>query len=101
MNVDENDHNHRKLAGLGLFLSQGVINPEPKPAPKKQVPVKHYEPTTSVKDYARPFFCKTCHIDCTSDSALEAHLNGKNHMKKLRQLGKIFKILIIFSLIQT
>ena len=46
-----------------------------------------YEPTVSVKDYARPFFCKVCHIDCNSDDALEAHLNGKNHKKKLRKLN--------------
>ena len=61
-------------------MTQGVSEP--------RASSQDYEPSVSVKDYARPFFCKVCHIDCTSDSALEAHLIGKNHMKKLRQLGK-------------
>ena len=77
----ENDHEHRRIAGVGVFLTQGVS--------ASRATSQDYEPTVSVKDYARPFFCKVCHIDCTSDNALEAHLIGKNHMKKLRQLGKV------------
>ena len=78
----ENDHDHRKMAGVGMFLSQGVSTTSTSYSQDLD-----YEPTVSVKDYARPFFCKVCHIDCNSDDALEAHLNGKNHKKKLRKLN--------------
>ena len=35
----------------------------------------------------QPFYCKTCHVDCNSSVMLEAHLSGKSHKKKLKQLG--------------
>ena len=82
----EHDHEHRRIAGVGVFLAQGVS--------ASRATSQDYEPTISVKDYARPFFCKVCHIDCTSDNALEAHLIGKNHMKKLRQLGKVILLIL-------
>ena len=35
----------------------------------------------------QPFYCKYCHVDCNSSVMLEAHLSGKSHKKKLKQLG--------------
>ena len=76
----EKDHEHRKLAGVGTFLAESSEN-------SKSVKVQNYEKSVSTKDYAQPFLCKVCHIDCQSDNALQSHLNGKNHAKKLRNLG--------------
>ena len=67
----ENDINHRRISGLGLFLSNSQLG-----EPSQDETTRDYEPTVSVKDYERPFFCKICQIDCKSDGALESHLKG-------------------------
>ena len=79
----EKDHEHRKNTGVGMFLNQAASSSSSSHTWR----VQNYEKTISVKDYDQPFYCKTCHIECNSDAALESHLNGKNHLKKLRQLG--------------
>ena len=43
-------------------------------------------------DFDEPFFCKTCHVDCTSESGLLSHQKGKKHIRILGQLGKVFKV---------
>ena len=75
------DHEHRKLAGVGAFLSEASQSGQ------ATVQVQNYEKAISTKDYSRPFYCKVCHIDCGSEIPLQSHLEGKSHAKKLRQLG--------------
>ena len=43
-------------------------------------------------DFDEPFFCKTCHVDCTSESGLLSHQKGKKHIRILAQLGIVFYI---------
>ena len=73
----DKDHEHRKMAGVGTFLSES----------SQSVQVQNYEKAISTKDYSRPYYCKVCHIDCSSDCSLQSHLEGKSHAKKLRLLG--------------
>ena len=75
------DHEHRKLAGVGAFLSEASQSGQ------ATVQVQNYEKAISTKDYSRPFYCKVCHIDCGSEIPLQSHLEGKSHAKKLRLLG--------------
>ncbi len=84
----ENDIQHRKMSGLGIFLANNAstITENTTPSPSSSQ-TQDYESTSCIKDYKNPFMCKVCQIDCNSDTALSAHLVGKNHKKKLRQLG--------------
>ena len=79
---EEEDRKARMNMGIGGFL-QEISSTE-----SEEALTRGYEPTQSVKDYNQPLYCKICHIDCNSDSMLETHLNGKNHKKKLKQLGQ-------------
>ena len=81
---EEEDKKARMNMGIGNFL-QDFSSSE---AEEAAALTRGYEPTQSVKDYSQPLYCKICHVDCNSDSMLETHLNGKNHKKKLKQLGK-------------
>ena len=49
-----------------------------------------YQQTASDKDYnSQSFYCEVCDIDCTSENQYEAHVNGKNHFKRLKLQGKV------------
>jgi hypothetical protein len=77
----------RKYSGLGAFLGQ-VNNCNDFQSPQQQQQqVPNYEKSWSFKNYDNPNFCNICHIECTSDNALQAHLAGKQHAKKLKTLG--------------
>ena len=75
----ENDHFARQISGIGVFLDQATSSSAP------STNYSNFE--LSTKDYSNPFYCKVCHIDCTGDASFESHINGKNHAKKLKQLG--------------
>ena len=82
---NENYHVSRKNTGLGMFLTQNEST-------TWEGSAQDYEPTVSDKDYysqSQSFYCEVCDIDCTSENQYEAHVNGKNHFKRLKLQGKV------------
>ena len=80
---NENYHVSRQNTGLGMFLNQNNTS-------SWEGSTQDYEPTVSDKDYNfQSFYCEVCDIDCTSENQYEAHVNGKNHFKRLKLQGKV------------
>ena len=110
----ENYYVSRKHTGLGMFLNQdnssswegSAQDYQPTVSdnnlhicqycdqafPSKTVLNEHVTSIHQVssEDYnSQSFYCEVCDIDCTSENQYEAHVNGKNHFKRLKLQGKV------------